>query len=160
MQHKNRGFTIVELLIVIVVIAILAAISIVSYNGIQQRANNTVVANNLSSAAKSLALYHADNGQYPTTTVQAADLRTKYELVLNNTRKANTMLYCYDSANPQVYLLIAQGYTNNNTVEWTSSGVKNENAGFAIGSGSPTCQTRLGSTTASGLWATGFATVR
>lgn len=38
MQEKNRGFTIVELLIVIVVIAILAAISVVAYNGIQDRA--------------------------------------------------------------------------------------------------------------------------
>lgn len=38
MNSQPRGFTIVELLIVIVVIAILAAISIVTYNGIQQRA--------------------------------------------------------------------------------------------------------------------------
>jgi len=38
---NKRGFTIVELLIVIVVIAILAAISIVAYNGIQQRSRNT-----------------------------------------------------------------------------------------------------------------------
>jgi prepilin-type N-terminal cleavage/methylation domain-containing protein len=37
-QSKARGFTIVELLIVIVVIAILAAITIVAYNGIQSRA--------------------------------------------------------------------------------------------------------------------------
>lgn len=37
-QTKTRGFTIVELLIVIVVIAILAAITIVAYNGIQNRA--------------------------------------------------------------------------------------------------------------------------
>lgn len=37
---KQRGFTIVELLIVIVVIAILAAITIVAFNGIQQRARN------------------------------------------------------------------------------------------------------------------------
>ncbi|MDB5165339.1 MAG: Fimbrial protein, partial [Candidatus Saccharibacteria bacterium] len=35
---KQRGFTIVELLIVIVVIGILAAITIVAYNGIQNRA--------------------------------------------------------------------------------------------------------------------------
>ena len=34
---KSRGFTIVELLIVIVVIAILAAITVVAYNGIQNR---------------------------------------------------------------------------------------------------------------------------
>ncbi|NCU37805.1 prepilin-type N-terminal cleavage/methylation domain-containing protein [Candidatus Saccharibacteria bacterium] len=40
-QTKNRGFTIVELLIVIVVIAILAAITIVAYNGIQNRARTS-----------------------------------------------------------------------------------------------------------------------
>ena len=37
-QRNLRGFTIVELLIVIVIIAILAAITIVAYNGIQQLA--------------------------------------------------------------------------------------------------------------------------
>ena len=36
--QKQKGFTIVELLIVIVVIGILAAISIVAYNGVQERA--------------------------------------------------------------------------------------------------------------------------
>lgn len=38
-SHVTCGFTIVELLIVIVVIGILAAIAIVSYNGVQQRAH-------------------------------------------------------------------------------------------------------------------------
>ncbi|MBC7512702.1 prepilin-type N-terminal cleavage/methylation domain-containing protein [Candidatus Saccharibacteria bacterium] len=37
-MNTLKGFTIVELLIAIVVIAILAAISIVAYNGVQQRA--------------------------------------------------------------------------------------------------------------------------
>jgi len=64
---KNRGFTIVELLIVIVVIAILAAISIVSYNGIQQRARDTSRKNDVAAIAKALHLYNIDNGNYATS---------------------------------------------------------------------------------------------
>ena len=40
---RKAGFTIVELLIVIVIIGILAAITIVAYNGIQQRAQAATV---------------------------------------------------------------------------------------------------------------------
>lgn len=49
---SKYGFTIVELLIVVVVIAILAAITIVSYNGIQQRAASAAVQSEVSSLAK------------------------------------------------------------------------------------------------------------
>ncbi len=59
------GFTIVELLIVIVVIAILAAISIVAYNGIQQRAKNSQTTEVLASWIKALNLYKVDNGRWP-----------------------------------------------------------------------------------------------
>ncbi len=51
-QKKPVGFTIVELLIVIVVIAILAAISVVAYTGIQNRANDAAVKSDLANAAK------------------------------------------------------------------------------------------------------------
>lgn len=42
-QVKTRGFTIVELLIVIVVIGILAAIVIVAYQGVTNRANDSAI---------------------------------------------------------------------------------------------------------------------
>lgn len=65
---RNRGFTIVELLIVIVVIAILAAISIVAYNGIQQRAYNTKVISGANQYYKALLEYKAINDSYPSST--------------------------------------------------------------------------------------------
>lgn len=61
----NRGFTIVELLIVVVVIAILAAITIVSFNGIQARAARLQVFQAANETAKLLTAYHAVNGTYP-----------------------------------------------------------------------------------------------
>lgn len=66
-KKKNVGFTIVELLIVIVVIGILAAITIVAYNGIQQRAMANVASSALAQANKKLELYKVDAGGYPTT---------------------------------------------------------------------------------------------
>jgi len=77
---KQSGFTIVELLIVTVVIAILAAISVVAYNRIQQRGRDAQRKNDVATLQKALELYHADNGGYPTcaanTTYFAGDPRT------------------------------------------------------------------------------------
>jgi prepilin-type N-terminal cleavage/methylation domain-containing protein len=64
-NHNNHGFTIVELLIVIVVIGILAAITIVAYNGISVRAANTSRMAELRQWEKLLRLYYAQNGSYP-----------------------------------------------------------------------------------------------
>ena len=66
-KTKNQGFTIVELLIVVVVIAILAAITIVSYNGITARANTSTAQSLASNVAKKAELYATDdaNVSYP-----------------------------------------------------------------------------------------------
>jgi len=67
MKNQSSGFTIVELLIVVVVIAILAAITIVSYNGITERARFASMRSDLASINKAIQMYHADNGTYPIT---------------------------------------------------------------------------------------------
>lgn len=63
-KHK-QGFTIVELLIVVVVIAILAAITIISYNGIAKRATDTSMQSQLSAAARRLEVEKVTEGAYP-----------------------------------------------------------------------------------------------
>lgn len=73
MWAKQKGFTIVELLIVIVVIAILAAITIVAYNGIQSRAQDTTVTTDLANANKKMQLFYVDNNRYPNS---VAELQT------------------------------------------------------------------------------------
>lgn len=69
-KHKVQGFTIVELLIVVVVIAILAAITIVTYNGITQQANDTAVKNDLANFAKRVEILYVENSQYPEGTLR------------------------------------------------------------------------------------------
>ena len=60
-MKRVAGFTIVELLIVIVVIGILAAISIVSYGGVQKKVLKSAVASDLSQAGKLMEAKSAKN---------------------------------------------------------------------------------------------------
>jgi len=62
-ENKRRGFTIVELLIVIVVIATLAAITIVAYSGIQQRARDARRVSDLSNIVQAVQRWSIEKGQ-------------------------------------------------------------------------------------------------
>lgn len=66
-RYEQRGFTLVELLIVIVVIAILAAITLVAYNGISERARDARRVNDIQTIAKEINLYNIDHSGVPTT---------------------------------------------------------------------------------------------
>lgn len=65
LQNKSKGFTIVELLIVIVVIAILAAISIVAYTGIQNRAKASAGQQTAAQLEKKAQAFYTIANKYP-----------------------------------------------------------------------------------------------
>jgi len=62
---KLSGFTIVELLIVIVVIGILATVAVVAYSGMRQRANNAAIISAANNSLRMINVYVAQNGTYP-----------------------------------------------------------------------------------------------
>lgn len=64
-HSARRGFTIVELLIVVVVIAILAAITVVSYAGITERAENTGTVAQVRSWSDALTVHKIQQGSFP-----------------------------------------------------------------------------------------------
>ncbi len=63
--RNSKGFTIVELLIVIVVIGILAALVLNSFRGVQERARDTERRTDTNAIATQLEVYYTDNGGYP-----------------------------------------------------------------------------------------------
>lgn len=64
--NKQQGFTIVELLIVIVVIGILAALVITTFTGIQKKARDTERTTDIKALHGQVEAYYAQNGKYPT----------------------------------------------------------------------------------------------
>ena len=62
MKTSNKGFTILELLIVIVVIGILAALVITGFGAIQERSRNAVFLRTVKQYETALLGYRADNG--------------------------------------------------------------------------------------------------
>lgn len=66
LTRKQQGFTIVELLIVIVVIGILALLVITTFTGIQQKARNTERTTDIKAIHGQVEAFYASNGTYPT----------------------------------------------------------------------------------------------
>ena len=61
----RKGFTLVEMLIVIAIIAILASVALVSVRGVRSSANDTKRISDMNKVQQKLEVYYTKNGNYP-----------------------------------------------------------------------------------------------
>lgn len=102
---KQTGFTIVELLIVIVVIGILAAITIATFNGVQNRANDTAVQNDLRNFASIMKQEKAINSAYPATLTAAMGIKFSRGSYGQDGQQRNAR-YCRDAATDEFIMYV------------------------------------------------------
>lgn len=110
-KNKKSAFTIVELLVVIVIIGILAAVAIVSYTGVSQKAISASLQSDLASAAKQIELFKVDNGDYYPTTIDCMQPNSSTNKCIKSS-SGSSYIYTVDNvSSPRSYSL----YVNNGT---------------------------------------------
>lgn len=71
--RKGRGFTLVELLVVIVVLAVLAAIVLPKFMNSSQRSKESALRSDLKLIRNAISMFQADTGKYPNSLADLAE---------------------------------------------------------------------------------------
>lgn len=165
-MKTNRGFTIVELLIVIVIIGVLAALVIVAYNGIQNRANDSAVQSDITNLVKKIKLSEADSGVFPPGgAVRSGGVDTGNNVLFPSitfkgsksayATDVNNVYYCTgtETATGQISFRIMLRSKSGNTFSYMSTGTTQNLGNTGLSSG--VCLTPYNNT---GSWTYGYNT--
>lgn len=122
-QVRNAGFTIVELLIVIVVIAILASIIVVGYSGAREQAMQSNVKTDLRAASAQVKVEKSNKGKYPATQAEVdggkglkKSAGTTYQYVAGSTG------YCISASSDRTSKVFRITSSQGNVEEGTCAG--------------------------------------
>jgi prepilin-type N-terminal cleavage/methylation domain-containing protein len=150
---KSTGFTIIELIIVIVIIGILASITLISYSGVTQRTNNAAAEQAARSAVGEIEAYNAATGSFPyDISLLTSDSSAEYYIAptvatftLSSTQPASTIEVKYIKCGKTPNTIQSDISTDNSNITgarvyyWTYTGTPNADsyvsAGNDIGAG-------------------------
>lgn len=145
MKRRAAGFTIVEILIIIVVIGILASITVLSFNGIQQQSREAGIKSDLEVAVARIDRYRSDKGEYPPVTggsdVALREANIEIQRSLYSLDREN-YLYCV-SADVQSYAFVVRGINNLTYIKSTTKSFERFPE-IALGSEAAVCNGQTG----------------
>ncbi len=123
---KNKqGFTIVELLIVVVVVAILAAITVVSYNGITNRTHDNAIQTDVRNLGMQVARVYAETGVYPVpgSTTTAPSGVSGVKVSKGSYLSTNNFYYCVSNTNDK-FSVTGKSKSGKSWVFYSTDGVR------------------------------------
>ena len=119
---RKTGFTLVEMLIVIAIISILAAVSYVGYRGVTAKAANTQLENDASSVSDMLELSFVKNGVFPADLTSLGQLKTDSKTTVAYQVSSDGKSYCLTTSRTGYTSYVARddaNVTEGNCSGWT-----------------------------------------
>ena len=111
-KNKSRGFTVIEMIVVVITISILAAITIVGFNGAQKRARDSMVQAELANVQKQIQIFRGTSANFPTA-INACPTPGATAICYTPPSGVTMNYYVNNTASPAYYYINAKSGTSN-----------------------------------------------